>query len=460
MTDDQQRQDAEQRPNEDVDFPSEADENSHSETDWGLKKPKSGMGKEVKIVATVVLLVCGFFGYVLYSKTTAPVEENDSTEISGSNEPEPPKKQEPIKQVSSNAPQAPQSDDVIQPLDINQSEPASTAALGAHETNYGAQPTQNPRARYEQQFQETVADADPPAEAAVPNDLFGEQDDWQDNSTVQNNQYNDRGYGNDGNELPVQQNNEYPQDDTAGLTSLDANESVNPFEPTSNAEPDDIATTAEPVQNGFDFPEEEYAPHDIAGQSTIDDRNFGDGEIHPLDEANIVADERYAPPVESEYADTQELAEPLTELSDSQFHDPRTGPYQGIKPHSGQASSTTIVRRSEEPEVETETAFTDPAQAADRFSGYRSVGEYKKGPQREPASDDLQTGADQWKKMPVKSLAANTLKNSNLQKPCGATHSQTIIRTTALNSVKPRLIHNPVTNSPEIERASMPIPML
>ncbi len=66
-----------------------------------------------------------------------------------------------------------------------------------------------------------------------------------------------------------------------------------------------------------------------------------------------------------------------TEFGEPQQIDPRAGEFQNVTRHTGRASSTTIVQRTDESPLEPEQSFDNPAPVQDRVNGYHAVGSYQ-----------------------------------------------------------------------------------
>lgn len=422
MTDDNQRQDADERPDEDTDFEMDDDQSSSAAADWGLKKPNSGIGKEIKIGVTILALICGIFGYVLYKKSAdglpeVAVEGDKQTD----DETPPVEKKSKVVQASNTTPpketsRVPANSVTGAPGEFPATNPRPAARQPAA---YAANPpAQNHQQTLEDDY-DLMAEADAIADARNASTDMLENDEWEtdtaagqlsDNADLAADTYNEFPPAQD---FPPSQTEEFPEPSADELTNLD--DTTNPYEVAGNDSEitsfeDDSAAFADPAAE--QFTQEEAQPDQYSSQEFAESTDFANdqefaetsefsdtqafvdepamGNQEPLvgelegssDEFSELAETQaaevdgYRSPVDGELGgQLDEMAE--TDFGESQQIDPRAGEFQNVTRHTGRASSTTIVQRTDESPLEPEQSFDNPAPVQDRVNGYHAVGSYQ-----------------------------------------------------------------------------------
>ncbi|TWU09489.1 LysM domain/BON superfamily protein [Symmachiella macrocystis] len=412
MTDNNQRQDADERPDEDTDFDRDADQSSSAAADWGLKKPNSGIGKEIKIGVTILALICGIFGYVLYKKSAdglpdVAIEGDKETD----DETPPVEKKNKIVQASSTT-----------PTEETSTVPANAVAgtLGEFPATNARQPdayaANAPTQNHEQPLRDDydlMAEADALADARNANAGLLENDEWEadpaagqlsDTTDLAADSYNDFPPAQD---HPPAQTEEFPEPSADEFTSLD--DTANPYEVAGNdgeisTLQDDSTTFADPAAE--QFTQDETQLDEFSSQEFANDREFAEttefsdtqefvdepamGNQEPVVEDFEVANDEFGELAEPQTAEVNDYRSPVneelggqleemteTEFGEPQPTDPRVGEFQNVTRHTGQASSTTIVQRTDESPLEPEQSFENPTPAQDRVNGYHAVSSYQ-----------------------------------------------------------------------------------
>ncbi|QDT48134.1 LysM domain/BON superfamily protein [Symmachiella dynata] len=428
MTDDNQRQDADERPDEDMDFEMDDDQSTSAAADWGLKKPKSGIGKEIKIGGAILLLICGIFCYVLYKKSTDGIPEVAVEGKQKTDEETPPvAKGSGIVQASRTIPPEETSQDPANTVAGAPGEfPASNSRPAARQpAAYAANPPAQNHQQPPEDDYDLMAEADALADERNASTGLLENDEWEtdpaagqlsDNTDLAAETYNEFPPAQN---FPPSQTEEFPEPSADEITSLD--DTTNPYEVTDNDSEitsldDDSSTFADPAAEQFtqdetqldEFSSQEFAEStEFSGdqefaneqefaetsefsdtQQFVDEPAMGNqeplvGELEEsteefgeLAEPQVAEMNDYRTPVNEELGgQLEEMTE--TDFGEPQQADPRAGEFQNVTQHTGQASSTTMVQRTDESPLEPEASFDNQAPVQDRVNGYHAVGSYQ-----------------------------------------------------------------------------------
>mgnify|MGYP002622717063 CR=1 FL=1 len=441
MTEDHQRQDADERPEDDVDFDTEGEDSTQPALDWGLKKPKSGISREIKIGVTILALIAVIFGYVLYKNSGDPaadiVVNKEQPEDQGSPDAKDgsqakivaAKNTKTAKPSEDNRKSPPQRDDLFDDPIADVGGQTSEPPVDDYRSSPPAQVPEQPQDDYE----DLLAEADAISDARVAADDLATTDLWENNAAAGQTGSEDafadgQDFANEGfGDLPPEQVNDFPQGndfseaDTGELTSLE--DDTNPYADSTSDEGygDQSTTPSEPADDPFaqgNAPSESYAAEDFGSESQFaedrsfgaDDRSFAEeppteplepaaDEFGDLAEPSVMADTDRGSPIGAEM--TGEIEEDSVDngFDQLQNQDPRTGQYQNVTQHTGKATSTTIVRRTEESPANIEPEFSGTTAAQNRFNGYRPVDSFESDTvttPREAAPDQFADDASEF----------------------------------------------------------------
>ena len=410
MTDDNQRQDADERPDEDTDFDRDDDQSSSAAADWGLEKPKSGIGKEIKIGVTILALILGIFGYVLHKNSADAVPEVAVEEGKPADGETPPlAKKNNIIQASrttppEGAPRVPADSVTGAPGEF----PATNPRPAAHQPDaYGANaPTQNHEQPLEDDY-DLMAEADAISDARNTSAGILENDEWETDPAARQLSENADLAADTYNEFPPAQDytpaqtEEFPEPIADELTNLD--DTTNPYEVAGNdgeisTLDDDSATFADPAAE--QFLQNETQPEQYTGQEFAESTEFANdqefaetsefsdtqefvdepamGNQEPIVGELEVGTDEFGELAETQTTEVNDYRSPVNgEFGEPEQTDPRAGVYQNVTRHTGQASSTTIVQRTDESPLEPEQTFDNQTPAQDRVNGYHAVGSHQ-----------------------------------------------------------------------------------
>ncbi len=390
MTEHHQRQDADDRPDIDPEFQNETDDISKSETDWGLKKPHSGMSKEIKIAVGVLVLISGFFGYVLYNKNSSPADENAGGEKAVASGESSDDDDSRIKLVTSDSRQGVEQQEqpggdgvtVLRPI------PDADGLGGGSDSPGQPHVHDNAHRQYREQFEQRMADAGPAPDSA---DALFEDDDWENQETFEPPDAANQDQHPDINELTSDQD-AVSSDVFADGGSLDGGD---PFGESAHSE----NLSGEPEPGAIGFEENDAFQEPVDEGLTGELETFEEPDVAEESYGRRTGQDEYAAPRQAEVDRTLEGFNEESDWNEEQFHDPRTGRYSGVTSHSGSARSTTMVRRENNPQQKPDQERLNGRENGGRFEGYRSAQSHRgqrgrRHPLRQPGLDQHQIDDD------------------------------------------------------------------
>lgn len=379
MTDQNDRQDADDRPEgyEVEQSTVETDDVAEPETDWGLPKPKSGMGKEIKLGVALLAVILCLFGYVAWQNMSeagpgdgVTLNEPDGGETGKGTSKE-------------NEPKVPDSGSA--PPDDRQGNPGEVANMDDPDLGYG------------QSGQEPLGNSDPEDENVLEQNnrsrgyTYGQTSSQE--TETNNADENTADYGSrdssgrqfDGNDAQDDDTSlggidEAPENSYGRSAAIASRRNQADFDPgRGNTSYPDGKDFGEIAQNNSRNPLDDDTEANDDPQDNFGAEN--ENELGGLDDTNAVAgdsnfenpqsgddlEDDYRTPVRSDYGRGADAEADIAERKDR-----RSGSYQTVTQHVGRAASTTLVERSRDESAEI-AATSRSDSSTDRLRDYSPV---------------------------------------------------------------------------------------